>query len=115
MTGFRNDRGNALITLFRDSKGFPDNAALAFRTHSAVITNGQTVVDFDDTPVGNYAIGVLHDENDNGRMDTNWLGIPIEGYGASNNPRNRTSAPSFKSALFKLAPPGLTLVITIHY
>lgn len=115
MTGFRNDRGIARITLFRDSKGFPDNAALAFQTHSAVITNGHSVVVFDDTPVGDYAIGVLHDENDNGRMDTNWLGIPIEGYGASNNPRGRTSAPSFKSALFKLAHGGLTLSITINY
>lgn len=115
MTGFHNERGIARITLFRDSKGFPDNAALAFRTQSAAITNGQTMVDFANTPFGDYAIGVLHDENENGRMDTNWLGIPLEGYGASNNPRNRISAPSFKSALFRVTSPSLTLSITLNY
>jgi uncharacterized protein (DUF2141 family) len=115
MTGFRNERGIARITLFRDSKGFPDNTTLAFRTLSAAITNGQAVADFTDTPSGDYAIGVLHDENDNGRMDTTWLGIPLEGYGASNNPRSRTSAPSFKAALFRLTPRGITLSITLNY
>jgi uncharacterized protein (DUF2141 family) len=115
ITGFRNERGIARVTLFRDSKGFPDNATLAFRTHSAVVTNGQAVVDFENIPFDDYAIGVLHDENENGRMDTNWLGRPIEGYGASNNPHNRISAPSFKSALFRFTPPSLTLSITLNY
>ena len=115
ISGFRNERGIARITLFRDSKGFPDNAALAFQSRSAVITNGQSVVDFEGAPFGDYAIGVLHDENENGRMDTNWLGRPLEGYGASNNPRNRISGPSFKSALFRFTPPSLTLSITLNY
>ena len=115
ITGFRNERGIARVTLFRDSKGFPDNDALAFQSRSAVITNGQSVVDFEGAPSGDYAIGVLHDENENGRMDTNWLGLPLEGYGASNNPRNRISAPSFKSALFRVTPPSLTLSITLNY
>ncbi|MEI6787425.1 MAG: DUF2141 domain-containing protein [bacterium] len=115
ISGFRNERGIARVTLFRDSKGFPDKAALAFQSRSAVITNGQSVVNFEGTPVGDYAIGVLHDENENGRMDTNWLGRPLEGYGASNNPQNRVSAPSFKSSLFKVSPPSLTLSIILNY
>ncbi len=115
ISGFRNERGIARVTLFRDSKGFPDNAALAFRTHSSGVTNGQAVVDFVNTPFGDYALGVLHDENGNGRMDTDWLGRPLEGYGASNNPRNKFSAPTFKPALFRVAPPALTLSITLNY
>ena len=115
VTGFRNGKGIAQISLFRDARGFPDHAELAFRTNSAVITNGQAVVDFVDTPFGDYAIGVLHDENGNGRMDTNWLGIPLEGYGASNNPRSRTGAPSFNAALFRLDTPALTLSIPLNY
>ena len=115
VTGFRNDQGIARITLFRDARGFPDHAELAFRTNSAVIANGQAVVDFVGTPFGDYAIGVLHDENDNGRMDTNRLGIPREGYGVSNNPRRRTGAPSFNAALFRLENPARTLSITLNY
>ncbi len=115
VTGFRHDRGITRIALFRDARGFPDHAALAFRTHSAVIANGRAVVDFVDLPVGDYAVGVFHDENANGRLDTNWLGIPLEGYGVSNNPRRRTGAPSFNVARFRLETPALTLSITLNY
>ena len=38
-------------------------------------------------PAGNYAVQVMHDENENNKLDTNFMGMPIEGYGFSNNPR----------------------------
>lgn len=37
-------------------------------------------------PAGTYGVQVMHDENDNGKLDTNVMGIPVEGYGFSNNP-----------------------------
>jgi len=41
--------------------------------------------DFEDIPPGTYALVVIHDENMNGKLDTNWVGIPKEGYGFSND------------------------------
>ena len=37
--------------------------------------------DFEDIPAGTYAIAAIHDENRNGKLDMNWLGVPKEGYG----------------------------------
>ena len=47
---------------------------------------------------GTYAVAVHHDANANGKMDTNFLGIPNEGYGVSNDPRPRFRAPRFEEA-----------------
>jgi uncharacterized protein (DUF2141 family) len=115
VTGFRNDQGIAQITLFRDAKGFPDQAELAFRTNSTAITNRQALVDFAGIPFGDYAVGVLHDENRDGRMDTNWLGLPREGYGASNDARGKAGAPSFDAARFKLETPTRSLTVNLAY
>ncbi len=49
---------------------------------------------------GTYGISAFHDENDNGKLDTNLVGYPIEDYCASRNARNMFSAPSFDDAKF---------------
>lgn len=112
MIGFRDDQGLARVSLFRDPNGFPGDTNLAFRTMTAAITNAAAVVEFVDIPFGEYAVGVLHDENGNARMDTNWLGFPREGYGESNNPGAETGRPSFESARFVLE--SISRVITIQ-
>ena len=53
-----------------------------------------------DLPPGNYAIKAFHDVNDNGEMDFNWMGVPKEPSGFSNNARATMSAPAFKEAAF---------------
>lgn len=68
---------------------------------------------FDDLPPGRYAIRVMHDENGNGKLDTNLLGIPKEGYGASNNPQVMR-APHFDEAAFELGEEGLAISITLN-
>ncbi len=45
---------------------------------------------------------VFQDLNANGKMDKNWLGIPKEPYGFSNNPKMSFGPPSFKDSLFKV-------------
>ena len=53
---------------------------------------------FAELAEGKYAVAVFHDENKNGILDKNYLGIPTEAYGFSNNARRTFSAPSFKEA-----------------
>ena len=59
---------------------------------------------------GNYAVQVMHDENDNNKLDTNFLGIPSEGYGFSNNPNVMRRA-HFDEARFEV---GADAAITIR-
>jgi uncharacterized protein (DUF2141 family) len=53
-------------------------------------------------PPGNYAIALMHDEDADGECDMNFLGIPTEKYGFSNNVKPVLSAPSFEDAKFEL-------------
>jgi uncharacterized protein (DUF2141 family) len=71
--------------------------------------------DFEDIPPGTYALAVIHDENMNGKLDTNMLGIPTEGYGFSNNAKALLGTPSFSAASFPYDGRNLELTISLHY
>jgi uncharacterized protein (DUF2141 family) len=89
VTGARNAKGKIGVTLFQDAQGFPDDTSKAIRQQSAEIDpkTMSAQITFKDVPQGTFAVAVLHDENSNGKMDKNFVGIPKEGYGASNNPQ----------------------------
>jgi len=52
---------------------------------------------------GKYAVRYFHDENLNGKLDTNMIGIPTEGYGFSNNVTGKFGPPSFEKWLFEIS------------
>ena len=64
---------------------------------------------------GVYAVGMLHDENNNGKMDTDMLGIPKEGYGASNDARGSFGPPSVNDARFSYAGGVVILRLNTSY
>ncbi|XWN38511.1 MAG: DUF2141 domain-containing protein [Balneola sp.] len=64
-------------------------------------------------PHGEYAIAVYHDKNENGKIDTNFLGIPKEDYGFSNNARGRFGPASWEDSKFKVADNYYTTSINI--
>ena len=97
LTGFRNEKGKALISIFNADKGFPTSEKDAFGKHQQTIRNGQAIFDL-ELPEGEYAIAVLHDENNNLKMDTKAFGLPKEGYGFSQNVMGTFGPPSFKKA-----------------
>ena len=70
---------------------------------------------FENIPNGKYAIMAYHDENNNGKLDTNFLGIPKEGYGFSNNAKGKFSAPSFEKASFDVINANLEQKINMIY
>ena len=55
-----------------------------------------------ELPPGTYAIGIFHDVNLNNKMDNNFLGIPVEQFGFSNNARALFGPPDFEDAAFVL-------------
>ena len=62
---------------------------------------------------GEYAIAVIYDENENGKMDTRWFGIPKERFGFSNNAPARFGPASWTDARFVFEPDGPTLQISL--
>jgi uncharacterized protein (DUF2141 family) len=100
--GARNAKGKIRVALFRSAEGFPGDASKAFRLENAPI-DSQTLSSqmvLADLPAGQYALSVFHDENLNEKLDKNLMGIPKEGYGASNNPGRKMRAPTFEEAHF---------------
>ncbi len=64
---------------------------------------------------GSYAIGLYHDENGNKKLDKNFLGIPVEPLGVSNNPAFVFGPPSHTDSAFSVGPEGATLEIVLQY
>lgn len=116
VTGARDAKGRIIVYLFRDPQGFPTDTSKIIRQQSVNIDPNTmaAMVVFKDLPPGMFAVTVLHDENDNGKMDTNFLGIPTEGYGASNDP-NKMRAPTFEEAKFLLNAIEQTVDVKLHY
>lgn len=67
---------------------------------------------FEGVPEGIYAISVFHDENDNGKMDTNFMHIPKEAYGCSNGATGFMGPPKWDDAKFELTA-DKTITITL--
>ena len=113
--GFRNDNGQAMCALFSSAKDFPKNSDKAIAHAKSGISHGHAVCEFPAVVPGRYAVSVFHDENSNGKMDTNFMGIPREGVGASNNAIGHFGPPKFDAAAFQYAGGKLDLTITITY
>src|SRR5215470_13100836 len=117
VNGARNTKGKIGVSLFQSPQGFPEDTSKAIRQESVEIdpSTMSTQVVFKNLAQGTYAVSVLHDENGNGKMDKNFVGIPKEGYGASNNPKKKRRAPTFDEAKFSLNSSERTVEITLIY
>jgi uncharacterized protein (DUF2141 family) len=112
----KNSTGTVACALFESSVGFPAEY-LHFATNIMVIKvrDHQARCDFEDIAPGTYALAVIHDENMNGLLDANSLGVPSEGYGFSSDAIAFLSAPSFTDASFPYDGKNLNLTISLHY
>lgn len=112
----KNSNGAVACALFEKPEGFPTEF-LRYATHIMMmkIRNTQGRCDFLDIEPGIYALAVIHDEDMDGKIDTNWLGVPREGYGFSADAEASMGAPSFKEASFTYDGGDLELTISLNY
>jgi uncharacterized protein (DUF2141 family) len=113
VTGFESEEGQALVALFLDEKGWPDDETSAFGGVVLPIREGEVVTEFNDVPAGPFAVSVFHDKNSNRVLDTGLMGIPSEDYGFSQGARGVLGPPSFADARLELTV-GESKRITIH-
>jgi uncharacterized protein (DUF2141 family) len=112
ISGFSSNEGDCWFAI--------DNSKFVYETEDSVwigkiltIENKQVVVVIDSLQYGEYAVKVFHDENRNGKIDTNFLGIPTEDYGFSNNASGWFGPPSWKNAKFIFNQPEMTININV--
>jgi len=99
ITNFDTNKGKVFIALYNSETSF---LGTGFKSIITSIKNNACTVTFKDVPQGIYAISLFHDENGNNKMDSNFLGIPKEPYGFSNQKKGRFGPPKFKEVAFKL-------------
>lgn len=114
ISGANSDVGNIRILVFSKPSGFPDQVKQAVRSISLAPKNGKANFKLTDLPTGTYAIGVIHDQDNNGKLSTNAVGYPIEKFGFSNNPKVYFGPPSFDKAAFALGKNPIAVEISLR-
>ncbi len=100
-----------MVGLFNTSKSFLKEP---FRGEKVAAHEGTVSVVFKNVQPGEYAISVFHDVNGDGKLDVNFIGMPREGIGASNDASGTFGPPSYEKAKFT-SPRSDPVSVTMKY
>lgn len=111
---FKSTEGSVLVSIFDDAESFPDQPTQAVMKLKLTVEQAKNFLVQGLAP-GEYAIAVLHDENGNGKMDKNGIGIPKEGFCFSNDAMGTFGPPSYKKAKFTVKGPLTTQMMKLKH
>ena len=111
--GLASNEGKVIIALFDSAEGFEEEGAFV-RSAFVEPENQRAVWTFGDLPFGEYALRLFHDENGNEKLDTNWVGMPKERYGFSNDARGKFGPPGYEAAKFLFESDGMTIEVKLE-
>ncbi len=106
--GVNSNNGKLYVQLFSGEQAYNSENPVAATIVKAKI--GDSRITFNDVDPGEYALRFYHDENDNGELETNLLGLPTEGYGFSNDAKPNFGPVSYQAIKFTVTAQD-TLVI----
>jgi uncharacterized protein (DUF2141 family) len=96
------NEGIVQVCVFNKADAFPDKKNLAVKCVDAKATKGSMKIQVDGLAPGSYAFGVHHDKNGDGKVNTNFVGIPKEPMGASNGAKGKMGPPKYADAVITL-------------
>jgi uncharacterized protein (DUF2141 family) len=114
--GFKGTKGQALVAIFESKDAWP-KLEKALRIERIKPVKDSLAMTLSDLPPGDYAVEVIHDENENGKLDMRWLPYPhpAEGAGASNDAAATIGPPSWGDARFRVGAGGGAITIHMRY
>lgn len=112
ISGVKNSNGSVAAALFNSEADFRKTPFSAFRIKAS---GGPVSFTIHNLPPGKYAMTAYHDENDNGKLDTDLVGAPSEGYGVSNDAREVAAPPQFSKASFDVGDQNKSITVNITY
>ncbi len=101
--GIPDSMGDVRVGVYDSPAKFRSSTGVAYQKVQAA-EKGNMTIRLSLQP-GSYAVAVFHDANANGKLDTNFLGIPTEVYGFSNNARGTFGPPDFNDCLITITGP----------
>lgn len=113
--GFESNDGKARLLIFssKEKESFPKEKDKAYGKYIVPIKDNMVNFTFENLPYGDYAISVHHDEDSNGKVNTNWIGMPNESLGASKDAKGTFGPPSFDKAKVTLDKEQISIVINL--
>ncbi len=115
ITGIRSTKGKIVIAVFRDQQGFDQEKAwknFVFDKNSISNRNMTVAIKLDP---GTYGLTLMDDENANGKMEKNFIGIPKEGFGFSNFFLQKMKKPVFDDFKVQLKADQNKVDIKVKY
>ena len=114
VTGLKSAVGGVYVGLYATPSKFLNGTQVDAMRKVKASTGPVTVV-FDNLAPGTYAVGAYHDENNNDHLDTDFVGLPTEGYALSNGVRAALSKPTFQQAAFTIGAEDKPVGLHIRY
>ena len=111
----RNSNGTIKVELYGSETEKENKKGKKVARTRVKAQQGETKLCLNAPSVGNYSIALYHDENDNKKLDRNFIGIPREGFGFSNNPPLGLGMPKQKEMRFKVETMETSLRISVIY
>jgi len=111
VAGARSDDGSVKLALFDRADRFLKRP---LHSASAPVREGGASFELKDLAAGDYAVAVYHDANDNGKLDQNMMGIPVEAAGFSNDALGNMGPPAFEAARFTLPAAGAAIRVNLR-
>ncbi|MBA4055731.1 MAG: hypothetical protein C0490_13530 [Marivirga sp.] len=112
VNNIKSQKGSIRVGLFLNEKDFLKNPA---EGKVVKISGSEVTVVFENLKPGDYALSVIHDENENGELDSNAFGIPKEGFAFGNNSMGAFGPPTFEKAKVELRDQPIKQVIKLKY
>ena len=115
VNGLRNSEGSVVFALYNKNDAFPDERYEKYLVMlTGKIVNGASSVTFENLPEGKYAVNILHDEDNDGKIKKGIV-LPKEGIGFSNYQSiSIFNRPNFRKASFDLEGNKEILVSIIY-
>ena len=112
VSNVKDTTGTIRVGIFKDQATFLKNAYLGKVVKAG---KGEVKVIFENVPSGTYALSVIHDENRNGELDSNLIGIPKEGFAFGNDAMGTFGPPSYDKASFVIGKEVIKMKVTMKY
>lgn len=105
-------KGQLIVALFNSNETYLKKD---FRSQKVDVRGESQEITFEQLPEGNYSVSIIYDKNRNGELDTNFMGIPTEGFGFSRKSMGTFGAPSYEATKVKINGDTLQLAIPLKY
>ena len=102
VTNIKKVKGTMNLALYDSAKSFGASSDVdsSLKTERTDVNDKKMVFTFKDLPKGKYAVNVFQDMNGNQKVDTNFVGMPKEPFGFSQNFKPRFGPPDFEDVVF---------------